>query len=59
MQMHSREWMETNMKEIERELQSNPALFSLFKTAVTCNETEINSAIEELNILKERRRFNA
>lgn len=47
------------MKEIERELQNNPALLSLFKTAVTCNETEITSEIEELNILKERRRLNA
>lgn len=47
------------MEAIKRELQNNPALFSLFKTAVTCNETEINSAIEELNILKERRRLNA
>lgn len=47
------------MKEIERELRNNPALISLFKTAVTCNETEINSAIEKLNILKERRRLNA
>lgn len=46
------------MKEIEKELQNNPSLLSLFKTAVTCNETQIRAAIEKLRELKEHRKSN-
>lgn len=47
------------MREIEKELQKNPSLLSLFETAVKCNETQIGSAVEKLCELKEHRKSNA
>lgn len=46
------------MREIEKELQKNPSLLSLFETAVKCNETQIGAAVEKLHELKERRKPN-
>ena len=44
------------MREIEKELQKNPSLLSLFETAVKCNENQIGAAVEKLHELKERRK---
>ena len=46
------------MREIEKELQKNPSLLSLFETAVKCNENQIEAAVEKLHELKERRKSN-
>ncbi len=42
------------MKDIENEIKNNPLLLSLFKTAVTCNDSQIKLATEELNTLNKR-----
>lgn len=45
------------MNEIEKELQNNPVLRDLFRTAVKCDDEQIKEATNMLNELKRRQEY--